>query len=642
MEKIAQNENQIKPGEDFYMYINAEWLKSNPIPDEYSVYGAFHELYLQNQKQILEILEELKKNTSLNDENKKILSFFNSGMDEKRIETNSLKPLIQTLSVIDSVKSQSDLIIQVAQLHLKKIFPFFRFFADQDEKNSKQMIGHLQQGGLSLPDREYYLNQNSYYQDIRKSYVELISSVFELIGVVKDQSQVFSQKIVEIETFLAQNSMPLTEMRDPLRNYNPVFKEELLQIGLKSEWENYFNTLNINNIGKINLRQKDFFHSLEKIWYEFELKDLKNYLKWKVLIYTAPMLNKKIADLHFDFYGRKLSGLQKQQERWKRMIEYTNMAMGEGIGKLYVKKYFPNEALEAIRALVSFIRKAFSKRIIELSWMSEATKQKALEKLASMNLKLAYPHHWKDYSALKVTDEVFIHNIFNANEFHFKDELKKLWKETDYDEWHMYPQTVNAYFNPNLNEIVFPAAILQSPFFDYRVEMAYNFGAIGSVIAHEMTHGFDDKGRLFDADGNLNDWWTKEDELRFNEVAQQLVEHFNSMHVLENLTINGELCLGENIADLGGISIALEAMKEFYKQPIKPEHYQMFFKAYATIWRQNIREEELRKRILTDVHSPAKNRVNGIVYQLDDFYDTFHIVENEKNYLAKHKRIKIW
>lgn len=640
----------IAPGNDFFRYANGNWMKNNPIPPEYSRWGAFNQLQEQNNEDLKTIMESafVAKSTKKGSPEQLIGDFYASGMDSTNIDKLGAEPLKNEIALIDAAKSLDEIQSLIAAMHQKGVHPLFAFWAGQDEKNSEMVIAQLWQGGLGLGERDYYVLNDARSKELRDKYIVHVAKMFELLDKNPQAAGENAKKIMAIETKLANASMTLLEMRDPNKIYNKMNLEQLQKMSPKFNWAAYFKNIGLENPGDINVGQVGFFSGLSKIMSEVSVDDWKVYLKWNLMNTFADYLSADFVNQNFDFYGKTFSGKQQNLPRWKRILEVTNGALGEEVGKLYVKKFFPAESKEKMVTLVENLRLALAERIDGLTWMSAETKAKAQEKLATMKVKIGYPDKWRDYSSLEISRDNFVQNIINSNKFEFAYTLSKVGKPVDKGEWHMTPQTVNAYYSPNMNEIVFPAAILQPPFFNKDADDAVNYGGIGAVIGHEMTHGFDDQGRQYDKNGNLNDWWTAEDAENFKKQTQPLVDQYNKFVVLDDLTVNGELTLGENIADLGGITVAYVALQKANKKNPPAEKIdgftstQRFLLSWAQVWRMNIRPEELKRRLREDVHSPAEARVNAIMANVPMFYEAFAIKESDKLYRKPEERIKIW
>jgi putative endopeptidase len=639
----------INPGHDFYHFANGGWMKNNPLPDEFSRYGSFDKLAEENQKMVRSIVEEAAEMNSTSDNiDFKVGLFYKEGMDTEKIEKQGAEPLKEIIKIIDRAKSINDLIDSIHTLHSENISVLFFLYGAPDKKNSDMVIANLYQGGLGLPDVDYYTSQDEKSKEIRSEYVDYISRMFSLYGLEIQESAEIASSVFSFEKRLAGASMTRLERRDPHRTYNKMLLKDLEKASPGLKWASYFNNMTLSHVEEINVAQPAFFKELNQMLKEVALEDWKSYLKWHIINNSAVYLSSDFVNEHFNFYGRYLSGRKSLQPRWKRILQVEDYALGEAIGQIFVRKHFPPAARERMLDLVANLRLALGKRIDQLDWMSEKTKAAAREKLTSIKVKIGYPDKWRNYSELEVKDDSYFLNVMRASAFNLEYRLSKIGKPVDPDEWAMTPQTVNAYYNPSRNEIVFPAGILQPPFFDMNADDAVNYGAIGVVIGHEMTHGFDDQGRKYDLKGNLTDWWTSEDAENFDKRSKVLVKQFNSFRVLDATMADGELTLGENIADLGGLNIAYTALLEAFKNsPPKPEingftPQQRFFLAYAHIWAQNITEKEILRRTKEDVHSLGRLRVNGPLPNMKEFYEAFNISKESPMYLKEEERAKIW
>jgi len=638
-----------KPGNDFYRYVNGGWMAANPIPPEYSQYGAFNVLFDQNQKKLKALVDEVSKDkyAEKGSVNQQIRDFYNSGMDTTGINKLGLEAIRGELDAIENLKTKKEIQHHIARMQQEGIYPLFYFFADADQKNSSMEIANFYQGGLGLPDVEYYRGTDDHIKQIREAYKNYVARMFVLSGEDEKTAKKDAEKIMQIETSLAGISKTRTERRDAEKNYYKTGLRGLTEISPSFDWEGYFAALGLPEPGDINLSQKDFIAGISPLMEKYSVDDWKVYLKWNQLNSSANYMSDDFVDEHFDFYGKTLSGQQELKPRWKRVMNATSSGLGEAIGQLYVEKYFPPESKKRMIVLVENLRKSFAGRIKNLEWMSDDTKKQALAKLDAITVKIGYPDKWKDYSKLVITPDNYLQNVRNAHKLEFERNLAKIGKPVDKTEWGMTPQTVNAYYNPTNNEIVFPAGILQPPFFNADADDAVNYGAIGVVIGHEMTHGFDDQGRKYDKDGNMNDWWTDEDARRFEERTKILGKQYDSYTLLDSLHVNGEMTMGENIADLGGLNIAYDAYQMALngKNPETIDGFtgnQRFFLGYAQVWRQNIRDKELMRRLKEDVHSPGEARVNVPVFNLDVFLQAFDISENDRLYIPVEERAYIW
>ncbi|PIX32580.1 MAG: peptidase M13 [Bacteroidetes bacterium CG_4_8_14_3_um_filter_31_14] len=645
----ANLDTTVAPGSDFYMYANGNWLKNNPIKEEYSVFGSFHKLDEDNTNMLKELFDNAinSKDAKEGTDIKKIADFYSSGLDTLTIEKLKIEPLVPYFNEISAIKNTKDLINKIAKLHTIQVYPVFYIYGNQDDKNSKMVIGQIMQGGIGLPDRDYYLSNDKQSKILRKEYVKYIVNLLSLSGKYKENEvEKIANNIMKIETQLAKASMTRVEMRDPQKLYHKMNLAELQKLSPDFDWGLYFNLIGKPDIKEINVNQPDFIKEIGKMTNSISINDWKDYLSFHLLNSFAPYLSNDFEKVHFGFYGTILSGKTKMKDRWKRIVEATSGMLGEAVGKIYVEKYFPAESKTRMLELVKNLKATLKEHIQALTWMTPETKVKAVEKLETINLKIGYPDKWRDYSKLIISKQPYVLNVISAENFEFKRKISEIDKPVERAKWDMTPQTVNAYYNPNMNEIVFPAAILQPPFFNKDADDAVNYGGIGAVIGHEMTHGFDDQGCQYDKDGNLKNWWTKQDIENFKKQNAPIVDVYNNYVMLDTLHVNGKLTLGENIADFGGVSISLDALKNKLKGDEKNidgfTPIQRFYLSFAEIWRQQIRNQELMRRLKEDVHSPARARVNIPVYHSDDFYKAFNVKETDARFVSVDKRIRIW
>ena len=644
--ELSNMDLSINPADDFFRYANNNWLKNNPIPEEYSTYGAFTEIDQHNEILIQDIIDEVSKdeNAAQGSVAQKIRDFYNAGMDTVAINERGYSELKPYFEMIDNLNDKAQLAMLMGKLHSNGIGGFFGAGGSSDPKNAEMVIMHLYQGGLSLTDRDDYLKEET--QEMRDKYVEHVAKMFELTGTAPEAAADKAKRILALETEMAKNSMSRVERRDPDKTYNMRTLVELQKSTPNFDWNTYFKNAGAPTIESLNVGMPDYIAALGKIISKTDLETLKDYLRWKVIHGSASMLSSDLDNENFNFYGNYLYGQEVQQPRWRRVLDATSGCLGEAVGQLYVEKHFPAEAKARMLELVGNLRVALGERIKNLEWMSEDTKAKALVKLDAFNVKIGYPDKWKDYSKYEVTPESYFENVHRAIRFENERDMAKIGKPVDKDEWFMTPQTVNAYYSPEMNEIVFPAAILQPPFFNMDADDAINYGGIGVVIGHEMTHGFDDQGCKYDEKGNLNNWWTEEDSKKFNERTAQLAKLFDEFQV-RGYQINGQLTLGENIADLGGLNVAWDAyqMTDEAKANKSIDGFtpaQRFFISYGTIWRNNSRDKYLERQVVTDVHSPAEARVNRTLGSMPHFYEAFDIQPGTNMYIAPEERAAIW
>jgi putative endopeptidase len=642
----ANLDASVQPGDDFDSYANGGWKRLNPLPADRARYGTFDQLAEVAEKQLNELVEETAKSkntkSSIPD---KIATLFNGGMDTAKIDADGIKPLLPYFADIDKIQTKEDVQKEIMKMHGYGFSPLFVFYGATDAKNSTMVIAQLEQGGMGMPDRDYYLLDDPHSKELREKYTGYITHIFSLLKVNQDSAAQNAKKIMAIETRLAQAAMSCLDRRDPNKTYNKTSTRQLVDMSPSFDWMGYFKSAGVGDPKEINVNQPIFIKEVSALINEVPVEDWKIYLKWNLINGTAPYLSNDFVMASFDFYGKTMTGAEKIRPRWKRIIGVTSECLSEALGQIYVKKYFPPEAKERMIKLVGNLKTSLGERIKNLDWMAPETKQKALEKLQAINVKIGYPDKWRDYSKLDIQDDAFVLNVMRSNQFETDYNLNKINKPVDKQEWFMSPQTVNAYYSPDMNEIVFPAAILQPPFFFLHGDDAVNYGAIGVVIGHEMTHGFDDEGRKFDKNGNLTDWWTPEDSKRFDEKTKVLADQYDSFVVIDSVHANGKLSLGENIADLGGVNISYQAFKNASKETAKIDGFtpdQRFFLAYAHVWASNIRYKEILRRTKEDVHSLGRYRVIGPLRNVPAFYTAFDVKEGQKMYLPEDQRAKIW
>ena len=645
----ANMDTTVAAGTDFYEYACGGWIKNNPLKPEYARFGTFDQLLENNQEQLRVLIEELSATPhEAGSVAGKIGALYAMGLDSTKLNADGGAPIKEELAAINALATKSDVSKMVATLHKEGMAPFFALFVDADEKNSAMNIVQLYQAGIGMGDRDYYLLEDEGSAKMRDAYRAYINKLFTLAGSSPEQADAAGDAVMKIEKAIADISYGREDLRDSQKNYNKLAYEDFKQIESPLDWDVYFESMGLAGLKELDAKQINFYKDMNKALQNTTVDEQKYYLAFNLLSAAAPYLSDDFVDADFEFYGKVMSGKQEQQPRWKRSLNTVNGALGEAVGEMYVEKYFPASSKEKMLTLVGNLQTALSERINGLEWMSDTTKAKAQEKLAAFTVKIGYPDKWRDYSGLEIKDDSYWANVRRSNIFDMAYQLADVDKPVDKSRWHMNPQTVNAYYNPTTNEICFPAAILQPPFFNPDADDAVNYGAIGVVIGHEMTHGFDDQGRNYDKDGNLIDWWTAEDAVRFKERADKLVDQYDQIIVIDTLHANGRFTLGENIADHGGLLVAHQAYLNSLKGKETPApidgftNEQRFFLGYATLWGQNIRPEEIRRRTKIDPHSLGKWRVNAALRNIAPFYAAFDIKEGDPMFMAPADRVVIW
>lgn len=632
--------------DDLYLHVNGKWLEATEIPADQSNYGAFTILQENAQKALRELVEQMAEGDQAKSPSEQQLSaFYQSFMNTERLEELGLQPLEPYLQRIGEVESKEQLIALMAENDRLGVGNPFALYINADARDSNRYAVYVTQSGLSMPDRDYYLEDNERYQAIRAAFRKYVADLLAAAG--RTDTQAAAESILELETKMAQAHWTRVENRDPIKTYNKLTAEQIAQLMPEFAWQKFADGVEVGQQPAFIVRQPSYLEAFNRMFAEVPLDVWKEYFTYRLIDSYATALSSKFDQLHFDFYQKTLSGVAEPKPRWRRGIDLLDSVLGELLGQIYVREYFKPEAKARMEQLVENLKKAFEQRIRELDWMSPATKHQALEKLSKIDTKIGYPDKWKDYSKLEVKPDELVQNLIRTAAFEHQRAVDKLDGPVDRSEWHMTPQTVNAYYNPLGNEIVFPAAILQPPFFNLEADDAVNYGGIGAVIGHELSHAFDDKGSRFDGDGNLRNWWSEEDRAAFDARGQQLVKQYAGYAPIDGIHLNGELTLGENIGDLGGVNMAYTAYRlSLGGQPAPVldglTGDQRFFLGYAQIWRRKYRDEELRRRLLTDPHSPSQYRVIGIVSNIDAFYDAFGIKPEHKMYLAPEQRVRIW
>jgi|WetSurSiteA1Bulk_404760.scaffolds.fasta_scaffold07843_1 putative endopeptidase len=642
----------VKPGDDFYVYVDGIWIKNHPVPPDKSRYGEFAIVGDRTYDRVKRIVEIAANNTSDPEGSldQKIGEFYKVGMDNATLEKQRLDPIKSELNMIDNITNLSDVQSVSTQMMDYGMKPFFSIYAAPDKKNSKVMIATLTQGGLGLPDRDFYLRQDNESIKTREQYLSHIAKMFVLLGDSPAIAKINARTVLRIETRLANASFTNVADNDEVKTYNKMSIEELQTFAPGLNWSRLFGNLGRPDIAEVNVRNPSFFKELSTALQDESIADWKTFLRWKLILDTSYYLSSDLVEEHFDFYGRKLNGQQEMKPRWKRVLDAEYGAIGEAVGRVYVDMYFDRDSKAKMQEMVTNLKKAFKERIQNLSWMEPETKKKALLKLDVLDVQVGYPDEWLNYSELELKNDSYAMNVLRAAKFQFHHGpvgLDRISRPVDRKLWEMNPQETNAYADYNKVLMVFPAGILQPPFFNKDADDAVNYGAIGAIIGHEMTHNFDSQGRKFDASGNLTDWWTSKDADTFNESTHVLVDEYNSFEVLPGLNVDGNLTLQENIADLGGVTMAYHAYKlSLNREPEMIDGFtgdQRFFLSFAQIFRESDTNASLRTLALTDTHSPARFRVNGAVFNVPEFYEAFPDVKPaDKLYRPESERPVIW
>nr|WP_237144180.1 M13 family metallopeptidase [Pontibacter pamirensis] len=639
----------VKPGDDFYTYASGTWLKNNPVPAKETRWGSFNLLRDFNIKAVQDILNEsaANKNAALGSVEKRVGDFYAAAMDSVTIDKLGYTPIKKDLKRVGAVKDKKAVLNEVAYLRTSGAgSPMFGFYVGQDRKDVNNMVPQLSQGGTTLPDRDYYLKDDARSKKIQEAYKQYITTLFTLTGVPQAKAQQNAETIFNLEKKMAEAQMARVEMRDPYKTYNKFSVSDFSKTTPNIDWKTMMAKMKVTGEDTILVNNPAFFNELDGLVKATPVTDWQKYLQWNVLKSAAPYLSTPFVDANFA-YSQALSGQKVQTPRWQRMSSLTDGTIGDLLGQLYVKKHFKPEAKARMEELISNLIKAYEIRINNLDWMTATTKEKALAKLHAFTPKVGYPDNWKAYDGLEVNRKTFFQNVRNAGQWGYDDMVSQLGKPVDRTKWGMTAPTVNAYYSPVMNEIVFPAGILQFPFFDPNADDAVNYGGIGAVIGHEISHGFDDSGSQYDKDGTLRNWWTEEDRARFEEKAKALQEQYDAYTVLDTIHVNGKLTLGENIGDLGGLSAAYEAFKMTEQgksneliDGFTPD--QRFFLSWAQVWRGNILPEAAAQQIITDPHSPGQYRTIGAPVNMDAWYEAFNVQPGDKLYKAPEERIRLW
>ncbi|MCI6577171.1 MAG: M13 family metallopeptidase [Bacteroidales bacterium] len=645
----ADMDMSVRPGDDFYQYAGGGWLKANPMKPEYSSYGVFNDLAETNRKQIRELFENLSKEKhAFGSVGQKVADLYNMAMDSVRLNKEGAAPLQKDLDKVKAFSKKADFTAFIADQHLYKGNPFFGIGVDTDLKNSDLNVMWLSAGTSGLPDRDYYLNTDADSKKKQEAYRAYLSKIFQLSGYKKKEAEKAAKVIYNIEYQFAEAKMSRAEARDYNKLYN-IYTIDMLQKDYPAiQWAKYFELMGVKDVKQVILTEPKVMAVAQKLMSTLSEQDIKYYVAGLIIKSSTSVLSDDFVNANFDFYGRLLNGQKEQKARWKRALGFPNSLLGEAVGELYVSKYFAGESKAKMLKLIDNLRKALATRIANLTWMNDTTKINALVKLNSFTVKVGYPDKWRDYSKLTIDPAKSLYdNVAAATYVETLRNLEKFGKPVDKSEWGMTPQTVNAYYIPTTNEICFPAAILQAPFFDVNADDATNYGAIGVVIGHEMTHGFDDQGRNFNADGNMVDWWTAGDSKRFTAAAEKLAAQFDQITVVGDLKANGHLTLGENIADQGGLRISYDAFKttQQFQEGKEIDGFtpaQRFYLSYGRIWAEHMTEEAIYQQTKSDPHSIGRNRVNATLRNIDTWYDAFGVKEGDKMWLAPAERAIVW
>ena len=653
-------DTSVKPSEDFFKYVNGKWLETNDIPDDRTSWGSFAELRKKTDADALSILEaamsdnkDIEKIQILpGSDQEKAVHYYQTIMDTVGRNKQGLDPIKPYLAKIEAIENINDLQNYMIEMQPIGGGGLYGFGVGSDPKDSNRNVGYLGGGSTGLPDRDYYIKEDEDSKEKRKMYVNHVARMLQYLGEDETSASKEAEQILAFETRIAEAKMDKVDRRDARKRYNPRSIEQVQEMVPAVDWNAYFQGIGVKEIDTVIIGDLNYYKTLQNILADNNVSDWKSYLRWNTFRRSAGFLSTDIEKANWEFYSRDLNGAKKQRARDERALGALNGTIGEALGKLYVDKMFPPEAKVKAENMIKNVILAFEHRINKLDWMSEETKAKAIEKLRATQIKIAYPDKWKDYSELDIKSVEeggsYLQNNLNAREWNFKKDLDKLGKPVDKTEWYMAPQVVNAYFNPSFNEIVFPAAILQPPFYNYKADDAVNYGGIGAVIGHEISHSFDDSGARYDKDGNLNNWWTDEDLEQFEALGAALADQYSAIEVLPEVNINGKFTLGENIGDLGGVLAAYDALQMSFEGNGRPENIdgltaeQRFFMSWATVWRIKMRDDALKTRIKTDPHSPGMNRAVQPLLNVDAFYEAFDIKEGDSMYIAPEERVRIW
>lgn len=644
---FANFDKSVRPQDDFYSYVNGTWINNTEIPSDRTSTGAFYDLREKSRDDVKAIIEEVAAtpNLTAGSDEQKVADLYRSFMDTDTLNALGIKPIQAELDKIAALQNKDELVEYFAHSQVIGGGTPLAFYINIDAKDSSRYATHIWQYGLSLPEKDYYFNEAERFVKIRQAFVEHIEKMFTLAGLPNPKAS--AEQVLALETAIASRHWDVVETRDSTKTYNLYQVAELATLAPDINWDGYLKTLGADQQADIIINQPSFIEGFNEVLKANDLATWQTYMTWQTLTHFAGNLSLDLDKENFEFFAKTLNGQAEQEPRWKRGVGAVNSVLGEVVGKVYVKRHFTPEAKERMQGLVENLRGAYGESIENLSWMSPDTKVAAKDKLAKFDPKIGYPDRWEDYTKLTIKSDDLVGNAMRANILSHDKELEKLGSAIRKWEWHMTPQTVNAYYNPTMNEIVFPAAILQPPFFNMAADDAVNYGGIGAVIGHEMGHGFDDQGAKFDGEGNMRDWWTEQDLKEFAARGKALVEQYNNYAVFDDLNVNGELTLGENIGDLSGVTIAYKAYKMSLDGKEAPvidglSGDERFFIGFSQIWRAKMKEEAMRNRVATDPHSPAKFRAIGALSNMPEFYTTFNVKEGDAMYIAPEKQVKIW
>ena len=650
---LTMMDTSVSPSQDFFKFVNGSWLENTEIPADRGRWGSFDELRKMTSDNMLGILEGSgEKEFDKESDQFKAYTFYQTAMDTNRGNQAGTDPIDGILKSIETISSVKDLQAFIEGVGPEGLAPFYRFSVNPDLRNSKVYAPYLGPGSLGLPDKDYYVKNDDESVRLRTQYKEHVAKMLPFVGYTNEEATVAADNILAFETKMAEPRLNKVQRRNPLLMYNKRSIAEIQEMAPQIDWSSYFENIGASDLDTVIVTQPKYIETLSQLLTEDQVANWKDYMRWTTLNRASAYLSQEIDEANFEFYGKVLRGTEEQRPRQERVIDVCNFSLGEALGKLYVEEHFPPEAKERARKMVENLILAYNERIKALEWMTDETKEKALEKLNSTTIKIGYPNKWKDYSEMEVSSSAeggtYAENMRNVARFNYKKDIERIGKEVDATEWFMAPQVVNAYYNPLQNEIVFPAAILQPPFFNFHADEAVNYGGIGAVIGHEISHGFDDQGSRFDAEGNMNNWWTDEDREQFEALNKELIAQFDAYEPLPGVNVNGAFTLGENIGDLGGINAAYDGLQRHLEESGNPgliDGYtpeQRFFISWGTIWRTKYRDEALKTQIKTDPHSPAMYRAIGPLSNLDAFYDAFDIKEGDETFKADSSRVRIW